>query len=82
MTNQKRQGVAGMFLNKEIVESKRNAYPNGTRVALVSMHAFGAPKKGTAGTVDYVDDMGNVIVNWDDGKHMAVLDGIDRLCRI
>ena len=51
------------------VERLRKNYPVGTRVVLHSMDDPYAPvPPGTKGTVTYVDDMGQIGVNWDNGS--------------
>lgn len=60
----------------------RREYPKGTRVELVRMDDAYAPPIGTCGTVQYVDDIGSLIVNWDNGSSLNVLYGIDQVKRI
>lgn len=70
-----------MILDKEQVESIRNQYPAGSRVELVQMDDPQAPPAGTLGTVRGVDDIGSIIVSWDNGSGLNVLYGID-VCRL
>lgn len=69
-----------MFVKKEIVERLRKQYPAGTRVELVRMNDEQAPPIGTCGTVTGVDDMGSIMVSWDNGGSLSVVYGED-LCR-
>ena len=69
-----------MFVKKEIVESLRKHYPAGTRVELIRMNDEQAPPIGTCGTVIGVDDMGSIMVSWDNGGSLSVIYGED-LCR-
>lgn len=68
------------FPSKEIVEGIRRDYPAGTRVELVRMDDPQAPPVGTKGTVLGVDDIGSIMVSWDNGCGLSVVFGED-LCR-
>ena len=69
-----------MFVKREIVERLRKQYPAGTRVELVRMNDEQAPPIGTCGTVVGVDDMGSIMVSWDNGGSLSVVYGED-LCK-
>lgn len=56
-----------------ILESLIKKYPKGTRVELVKMDDFQAPPVGTKGTVIGVDDIGSIMVNWDNGSSLNVV---------
>ena len=64
----------------ELVKILRTAYPKGSRVALVQMDDIQAPPIGTQGTVQGVDDIGTIMVHWDNGSHLGVVLGAD-ICR-
>ena len=68
------------FVKKEIVEKLRQEYPSGTRVELIKMDDEQAPPIGTLGTVYGVDDMGSIMVKWDNGCGLSVVYGAD-MCR-
>lgn len=68
------------FPSKEVVESIRKRYPAGCRVELVQMDDAQAPPKGTKGTVLGVDDIGSIMVAWDNGCGLNVAYGAD-ICR-
>jgi hypothetical protein len=68
------------FPSKEVVERIRSEYPVGTRVELVRMDDPQAPPVGTKGTVLGVDDIGSIMVAWDNGCGLSVAFGED-LCR-
>ncbi|QRN84849.1 DUF4314 domain-containing protein [Clostridia bacterium] len=70
-----------MFTNKEIVERLKNQYPPGTRVELIRMDDKQAPPTGTQGTVVGVDDIGSIMVSWDNGSGLSIVYGEDS-CRI
>lgn len=55
-------------------------YPKGTRVELVKMDDEQAPSIGTQGTVSGVDDIGTIMVVWDNGSHLGLVLGED-ICR-
>lgn len=65
------------FPNKEMLEFLRREYPSGTRVILVRMDDPQAPPLGTKGTVTGVDDMGSILVDWDNGSNLNVIYGVD-----
>lgn len=66
-----------MMPNRETIERLEENYPEGTRVELVYMSDNYAPPKGTQGTVTYVDDIGSLLINWDNGSRLSVLYGED-----
>ena len=68
------------FPSKETVERVRKAYPSGCRVVLVRMDDPQAPPIGTKGTVLGVDDIGSVMVRWDNGSGLSIAFGEDE-CR-
>lgn len=55
-------------------------YPKGTMVELVKMDDIQAPPIGTQGTVTEVDDIGTIMVDWDNGSKLGVVLGED-ICR-
>lgn len=59
----------------ELVKILRAAYPKGSRVELVQMDDVQTPPLGTQGTVQGVDDMGTIMVHWDNGSHLGVVLG-------
>jgi len=66
--------------SRERIESLRSQYPAGCRVELLSMDDPQAPPVGTKGTVIGVDDIGSIMVSWDNGSGLNVAYGEDR-CR-
>lgn len=65
------------FPSKELIESLRKRYPVGARVVLDHMDDPQAPPIGTKGTVQGVDDIGSILVNWDNGGSLSVVYGED-----
>ena len=68
------------FPSKAVVKVLRCQYPIGTRVELVRMDDPQAPPIGTKGTVKGVDDIGSIMVAWDNGCGLSVAYGAD-ICR-
>lgn len=68
------------FPRHEEVLRIRKQYPAGTRVELVKMDDPQAPPIGTKGTVRGVDDIGSIMVAWDNGCGLSVAFGGDA-CR-
>lgn len=69
-------------IRRETVERLRWEYPVGCRVELVQMDDVQAPPIGTKGTVRGVDDIGSIMVSWDNGCGLSVSYGEDRCRRI
>lgn len=67
---------------KNIIESLRRQYPVGSRVELLKMEDIQAPPIGTQGTVKGVDDIGSIMVSWDNGSSLNVVYGEDEVRRI
>lgn len=68
--------------NEEIARIKKE-YPVGNRIRLISMTDDPRPiAAGEEGTVACVDDIGSIHVNWDNGRSLAVIPGVDTFCRI
>ena len=68
------------FPRHEEVLRIRKQYPAVTRVELVKMDDPQAPPIGTKGTVRGVDDIGGIMVAWDNGCGLSVAFGVDA-CR-
>ena len=64
---------------REQVEALRQKYPVGTRIELLEMDDPQAPPIGTEGTVLGVDDIGSLMVSWDNGSSLNVAYNIDRV---
>lgn len=62
---------------QEIVKTLEKQYPPNCRVRLIEMHDIQAPPIGTQGTVLGVDDMGSLLIHWDNGSTLSVLYNID-----
>lgn len=68
-------------ISKAALEGLRRRYKLGTRVELLQMDDVQAPPIGTKGTVLGVDDIGSIMVAWDNGSGLSVAYGSD-LCRV
>lgn len=64
-----------------IIESLKKQFPVGSRVELIKMDDKQAPPIGTRGTVKGVDDIGSIMVSWDNGSSLNVIYGEDE-CRV
>lgn len=64
-------------MNDRTLERLKQTYKFGTRVRLISMDDAQAPPKGTLGTVYGVDDIGSLLVHWDNGSMLNVIYGED-----
>ena len=70
------------MISRDQLQRLREAYPKGTRVELVQMDDPQAPPIGTRGTVIGVDDIGSIVVDWDNGCGLSVAWGADHCRRI
>lgn len=61
------------MINMSEVQKIRNVYRSGTRIRLLRMEDIQAPPIGTEGTVCGVDDIGSVMVSWDNGSSLNVI---------
>lgn len=66
-----------LFISKDALTRFREQYPKGCRVELVRMDDPQAPPIGTHGTVVGVDDIGSIMVHWDNGCGLSVAHGED-----
>jgi len=69
-------------MNAKIVELLKKRYSAGTRVRLLKMEDPNPVPIGMLGTVEYVDDIGSLVVQWDNGRKLHVLHGIDEVEKI
>ena len=70
------------FPSPEQIARLRDQYPKGARVELVWMDDPQAPPIGTHGTCLGVDDIGSVLVAWNNGSHLNVAFGEDIIRRL
>ena len=63
---------------RRIAESTKKLYPPGKRIELINMKDPYAPvTSGTRGTVKFVDSMGTIFPEWDNGRSLGVVPGED-----
>lgn len=55
------------------VTARKKLWKKGDRIELISMDDIQAPPAGTKGTVIGVDDIGSIMVNWDNGSSLSVI---------
>lgn len=55
------------------VTARKKLWKKGDRIELISMDDIQAPPAGTKGTVIGVDDMGQIMVSWDNGSSLSVI---------
>ena len=68
-----------MNMDKNRLEALRNRYPVGTMIQLDDMTDDPNPvEAGTLGTVRAVDALGTVHVEWDNGRTLGLVPGVDR----
>ena len=68
----------GFPSQKEVAALRVKCKP-GTRVCLVSMDdPYSLLKPGSLGTVEAVDDIGTIHVNWDCGSYLGLVYGEDK----
>ena len=65
------------MLSEKEVERIKEMYPTGTRIKLNYMADNYAVPSGTCGTVDLVDDAGQILMTWDNGRTLALIIGED-----
>ena len=71
-----------MFPSIKIVEAIRKKYPAGTRVRLTKMDDIQAPPLGAEGTVVGVDGTGSLLMHWDNGSQLNVVNGADEVEKV
>lgn len=61
-----------MIYDEKKVEALKRRYPKGTRICLDSMENDPFPiPSGSRGTVQFVDDAGQLIMKWDNGRSLS-----------
>ena len=67
-----------MFMTEKQVEMLRKQYPPGTRLCCDEMPDDPRPiESGTIGTVVGVDDAGQIMMKWDNGRSLSLIPGVD-----
>lgn len=61
-----------------MAKAYKERYPKGTRLECINMNDPYAPiEPGTQGTVEFVDDMGQIHMKWDNGRTLALIPSED-----
>lgn len=63
---------------KEQINFIKKEFPKGTRIKLIYMDIKYKLMPNLLGTVNFVDDMGIINMNWDNGSDIGLLYGIDK----
>lgn len=68
------------FPSRDRVEQLRKQYPQGTRIELIAMidDPYTKLKAGDRGTVEFVDDAGQLGMVWDSGSRLSLIPNVDR----
>ena len=66
-----------VIYSREKVARLREQYPAGTRICLDSMDGEAGMPQGLEGTVQYVDDAGQLGISWDNGRSLSLITGAD-----
>ena len=66
-----------MGLRPGQVEALRTRYPAGTRVVLDHMEGESHMGPGLKGEVEFVDDIGQIHVSWENGSSLALNTEVD-----
>ena len=69
-------------ISRAELERLRETYPKGTRVELIRMDDAQAPPPGTLGTVLGVDDIGSLMMAWDNGSGLNVIWQVDTVRKL
>ena len=63
---------------RRLAERHRQSYPKGTRLMLLSMEDPYSPvPPGTRGSVEFVDDMAQIFMHWDNGRTLPLNSDVD-----
>ena len=69
--------------NRRKIEMMKERYPKGTRICLDNMENDPHPiPSGTKGTVIAVDDAGQLLMKWDNGRSLSLIPGEDSFHKI
>ena len=70
------------YPNKEKIEMLRKMYPAGTKIVLEAMDDRQAPPVGTIGEVIAVDDIGQLVMKWQNGSGLNLIPGVDSFRKV
>lgn len=74
------EGVTAIlnFPSREEIEKLRERYPEGTRICLGHMNDTAGVEDGMTGSVEMVDDAGQIHMLWDNGRGLALIPKADQ----
>ena len=64
-------------MDNQTLDALEKRYPKGTKVKLVQMDDVQAPPVGTIGIVDYIDSIGTIHIDWENGSTLGAVYGAD-----
>lgn len=68
---------------EENARKARKLYPEGTRIELININdPFQPIESGVRGTVDFIDDTGQIFMSWDNGHGLAIVPGVDKFRKL
>ena len=62
---------------KEEIQSIKDKYVKGTKIELIKMYDLQAPTTKTIGIVEGVDDSGHILMKWNNGSGLSLIEGVD-----
>lgn len=65
-------------LTQEEIQRIKDIYIKGTKIYLIKMRDKYAPPPKTIGTVEFVDDIGQIQMQWENGGTLALNIGVDQ----
>lgn len=66
------------FLTEKATSILRERFPKGTRLHLIHMNdAWGPVPDDSCGTVDFIDDAGQIHMNWDERRSLPIQPDMD-----
>ena len=65
------------FPTEKELEMLRAKYPKGTKILLIHMNDLQPVPTGTIGEVALIDDCGNIHMIWQNGRSLAIIEGVD-----
>ena len=64
-------------MNRDIIDKLRREYPKGTKIELIHMEDSQAPRAGSIGFVDHVDDYATIHMHWQTGSSLGLIPEVD-----
>lgn len=68
-------------MDKQKIEYIKMRFPRGTKITLIYMEGEPQMQKGLTGTVEYVDDIGQVHMHWANGSSLALNLDVDKFVK-